>query len=135
LLARLLRNPTVIPSMRRHLVTRGRDRLDEKRVPLGDPPQDEEGRPRSVGGEQFEQRTDAAIDSTLEAVPIRSSDVRLERRHLEVLLDIDGEVVFDRRLHVVFTGRRCGAGARGDVRSTLSASASTSWCTQRLSRA
>ena len=63
------------------------------RVLLRHPAEDEEGGPRLVLGEQRQQPADTARDARGPSDPVCREDPRRERRHLEVFLNVDGEVM------------------------------------------
>ena len=68
------------------------------RVALGDPAQREKGRVGVVRGQQREDALDVALDTARLAVPAVARDVRRERRHLEIIFNVDGHGV----THCVF---------------------------------
>src|SRR5438477_486864 len=92
---RLVRDPSVIPAVRRNLVAGMRDLAYQIRMPLRHPANDEERGAGLVAREQLEQATHASDDPGFEAIPIGTRDARFKRRDLEVLFDVDGEVMAD----------------------------------------
>jgi hypothetical protein len=60
---------------------------------LGDPTQGEERRPYLGGVEAVEQPLGVALDAAFQGIPVLAADGPLERRDLEMLLDVDGEGV------------------------------------------
>ena len=67
--------------------------LHHRRLSLGDPPQREEGPGRAVARQQLEQPVHVARDPALERLPALARHLRGQREHLEVLLDVYGEVM------------------------------------------
>jgi hypothetical protein len=76
-------------------MARGRDVAHDLRVLIGDPPQDEEGASGTVPVEQLEDARHTTRNPALAVSPGLPRYDRVERRDLEVLLDIHGEVVRD----------------------------------------
>jgi hypothetical protein len=68
---------------------------DELWMSFGDPSEHKTGSLHFVLGKKLEQTLHSLNDSTLEGLPSVARDVRLERRHLEVFLDVDREMVTD----------------------------------------
>ena len=73
-----------------------RDFADERPLSVGHPRKNEERGASIVLGQQVENAANAKLDSAGQIIPAVSRDVRLERRDLEVLLDVDREVVPNR---------------------------------------
>src|SRR5207247_10449154 len=92
---RLRRDAGMIPAVGRHFMPRPTDLAHEVRVSLRHPAEDEKGPPRPVAREQVQETRHTPRHPGLVAVPIRTTDSRLERRYVEVLLDVDAEVVGD----------------------------------------
>ena len=76
-------------------MTRGGNRLDQGRVSLGDPSQDEECPACVVSLEQVEELEHGRDHTALERAPVGPRHMWLKRRDLEVLLHVNGEVVLD----------------------------------------
>src|SRR5947208_5518609 len=72
-----------------------RDLAYQIRMPLRHPTDDEERGPALVARQQLEQAIHAADHPGLEAIPIGTTHARFERRHLEILFDVDAEVMAD----------------------------------------
>jgi len=89
--------------VRGDLVACERDAPHQIRLALRHPPDDEERGASLVTREQLEQPFHAADDARFEPIPIGATEPRFERRHLEVLLDVDGKVMSDH------TTRGCNA--------------------------
>lgn len=70
------------------------DEPHEPGTPMRDVSKGEEGAPSTRLFQQGEDHLHAALHATLACVPALARDVRLQRTHLEVFLDVDREVVF-----------------------------------------
>ena len=90
----------MIGAVRRNLMPSLGDLAHEGRATLGDPTQDEERAMRTTLGQELEQEVHTPIDTARQAVPVRPGDMLLERRDLEVLFHVDGEVMGDRHVRV-----------------------------------
>src|SRR6266550_3038776 len=72
---------------------RARDRANQSGLPLGHPTEHEERGSRLVPGQEVEQQQNLGGHARLEARPIGPRHARLERRDLEVLFEVYGEVM------------------------------------------
>src|SRR5439155_6951006 len=63
-----------------------------------------------MAGQQLEQQPDARLDAARQRFPALPRHVRLERRDLEVFLDVDGEVVRPHRRHGFLVKSACERG-------------------------
>ena len=91
--AALMSDKPVIPSVRCHLVSGRRYAADHFRVLVSDPAKYEERGTGIVLVKHLEEPGDAGHYPALESTPTVSADLRLECRDLEVLLDVYAEVV------------------------------------------
>ena len=103
---RLLGYARVVPAVRRDLVARARDGADEVGLPLRQPAEHEERRARLVPTQELEQPSDLAADPGFKMLPCGPRHPGLERRDLEILLEVDRKVVGDH------SSDRCNARAR-----------------------
>ena len=74
-------------------MTRTEDLSDEIRVPLGNPADDKECRPRVVVCQLLQQAQRIGHDSLRELIPLGTVNVALKGRHLKVVFHINGERV------------------------------------------
>src|SRR5438067_838151 len=79
--------------MRANLMAGFRNFLNETRKSLGHPTQDKERSLSSVFSEEFKDAFDVSFDSRGIGIPLLIPNLRRERFHLEVILDIDRENV------------------------------------------
>lgn len=67
------------------------------RVAFRDPSQGEESSARAGLNKRFKNQIDVALDPARRAVPKTAIEMRRQRRHLEIVLYIDGQCVRDLR--------------------------------------
>ncbi len=91
------RHACVIPPVRREFVALVDDAAHQVRPALGDPAEHEERAARFVPIQQPQQAVHPHIDAALDRLPRRTRDVRLQRRDLEVLFHVHGEVMIELR--------------------------------------
>ena len=85
----------MIPAVRRDFMPRARDCADQVALPVRQPAEHEERRARFVPIQEIEQLGDLPHHPGLEPPPLGPRHAGLERRDLEVLLEVDREVVSD----------------------------------------
>jgi hypothetical protein len=83
----------VLVAVGRHLVPGVRDGADHGGLLFGEPTHDEEGPPGVPFGQEAHETVHDLGGASLEAVPPVGGEVRRQRRGVEVLFHIDGEVV------------------------------------------
>ncbi len=79
----------VVVAVARQFVAVGDDAPHQRRVPLGDPAEHEERALARLRREQVEHAAGVELDARLGGVPGVARDRPLERRDLEILLDVD----------------------------------------------
>ena len=114
---------TMPVSVRCDLVPCIRDAAHEKRMPLGDPAECEEGRGRAVTREQLEQNPDGMLETAGMRVPILAIDDAIEGADLEIFFHVDGEDVLSGAVHrQAHTERQAARRDNACMRATKSCS-------------
>jgi hypothetical protein len=93
LIWRELVQSSVIKPVTGNLVALSSDAPNQRRKALGDPAKDKKSRCDLIFGKKVEDATRVATDAGRVIVPMVSGDRLLERRNLEVILNVDSERV------------------------------------------
>ena len=73
------------------------DATHDLRIALRDPTQCEERRPNGVSVQHAQQAINIGLHPAFDSIPIAAMDIGRHRRDLEIVLDVDGQRVGDRR--------------------------------------
>jgi hypothetical protein len=80
-------------AVRSNVVSRGADGLDQVRIPLRDPADDEEGRANTAAIQHLEQRASGWFYARGQPVPVLRREQTADAAHVKPLFEIDSEEV------------------------------------------